>query len=124
MKPLPLPIPLCRAVDDLFQEPLEPPDVLRRQVAAHLARIRDVAAHEPMVDLARAEAVARACHALLDAWAGLPLDHQRWVQAACRYFVRADDEEDDLASIIGFDDDTEVLDHALDQIGRADLKEP
>lgn len=122
--PLLVPQALRDAVDELRRVPLYPPDGVRRRVIAHRRRVRAAAADNPQIDLARAEQVARACLALLDDWPRTVPDHRAWVQAACLYFVRAEDDEYDFDSVIGFDDDAEVLEYVLDEIGRPDLKEP
>lgn len=90
---------------------------LRAGVTAHLAHARRVAAADPFVDIARAEQVAAACLALLDAWPTLDDDARSWVAAACLYFADSDDDEDDFASILGFDDDAEVVNHVAARLG-------
>lgn len=68
-----------------------------------------------------ATAIASSCCALLDAWEQAPEPDQRAIQAACLYYVHLDDEEDDFSSVVGFDDDAEVLNHVANRLGRADL---
>jgi hypothetical protein len=46
-----------------------------------------------------------------------PEDHRRLVQAAVRYFVIEDDADSDLDSILGLDDDAEVLNAVLRHLG-------
>jgi uncharacterized membrane protein YkvA (DUF1232 family) len=106
----------------LRQTPPRTPDELRRLVTAHQKRAEQAAVADPFVDLARATQVADACLALLDALPTLPDDHRSWVAAACLYFVDEDDEEDDFASIVGFDDDAEVVTYVADRLGLPHLK--
>lgn len=119
-----IPLALRDAVDELRRQPLADPDDLRRRVTAYIARVRSVAAGVPEVDLDRAERVARICLALLDDWPTLAPEQRGWVQAACGYFVRAEDDEDDFVSVVGFDDDDEVVDHVLANLRRTDLRDP
>lgn len=90
---------------------------LRAGVAAHLTLARARAANDPFVDLARAEQVAAACLALLDAWPRLDDDGRSWVAAACLYFADTDDAEDDFTSLVGFDDDAEVVNQVAARLG-------
>ena len=49
-------------------------------------------------------------------------DHRnRLIQAACYYFVENDDEDGDLQSVYGFDDDAELLNVILEHLDRPDL---
>lgn len=90
---------------------------LRAAVTAHLALARARAAADPFVDLDRAEQVAAACLALLDAWPRLDDDGRSWLAAACLYFADTDDAEDDFTSLVGFDDDAEVVNHVAARLG-------
>ena len=109
-----------RALHELAPAPPRPVAALRAAVAAHHRAIAEAAAASPFVDGSRAAAVAAACDALLDAWPSLSAEHQRLVQAACVYFANPDDDEGDFASIIGFEDDVEVIRYVSQAIGRPD----
>lgn len=99
-----------------------PTPELRALVQAHLAATRTASAASPWVDLEGAEQVAAACLALLDATDDLSPEHRSWVQAACLYFAESDDGEADFDSIVGFDDDAEIVNHVCDRVGRTDLR--
>ena len=45
---------------------------------------------------------------------------RRVIQGAVRYFVLEDDIDGDLDSVLGFDDDAEVMNAALDHLGRSE----
>lgn len=96
------------------------PADLRERVTAHLATVRAAAERDPFVDLPRAEEVGAVLFTLLHSWPDDP-DAQRWIAAACRYFAERDDGDPDLDSIVGFDDDAEVVNYVLQQIHRTDL---
>jgi uncharacterized membrane protein YkvA (DUF1232 family) len=51
---------------------------------------------------------------------GTPESTRRLVQAAVRYFVIEEDADSDLDSILGLDDDAEVLNAVLRKLGHAD----
>lgn len=92
------------------REPL-PVEALEAAVAQHLDAIRAAAVDSPFVDLETAEEVAALCQALLPRLPLLDRQRRKLVQAACLYFAEAHDGEDDLHSVIGFDDDFEVVRH-------------
>ncbi|MBK9499263.1 MAG: hypothetical protein IPQ05_05905 [Leptospiraceae bacterium] len=46
-------------------------------------------------------------------WTELALDSQYWLKGAIAYYFLTEDEEDDISSAIGFDDDAEVLNACL-----------
>lgn len=97
--------------------PLLDPDALKRAVDAHLATVREAHTADPFVDEVTAARVATDLHAALDRWSALSEDARLHLQAAARYFTEIDDGEDDLGSIIGFDDDLEVVRDALSRLG-------
>jgi hypothetical protein len=101
-------------------QPAQTTDQLRQLVRAHLAAAQTASAHSPFVDLETAEALATTCLALLD-HVDAQSAHHDLVQAACLYFAAQDDEEDDFASPVGFDDDAEVIRHVAQTVGRPDL---
>ncbi|MEQ1503095.1 MAG: hypothetical protein ABMB14_12735 [Myxococcota bacterium] len=109
---------LTRSIEGLRGAPARGRDELRAAVEEHLAEVRRAAIDDPFVDLATAERVAAGCHALLDAWSGFDPDARAWTQVACLYFADPRDDEDDLASIVGFDDDLEVLHHVTERVCR------
>ncbi|MCB9795326.1 MAG: hypothetical protein H6741_21695 [Alphaproteobacteria bacterium] len=115
---MPLAPELSAALRRLLAQPLQPPEALRAQVLAHLQRAHDAVARDPFVDGARAEQVGAGCLALLDAWDVTPASQRALVQAACLYFAQEDDDEDDFASMVGFEDDAELFNHVVAELGR------
>ena len=97
-------------------QPPEGPAALRLCVVGHLEQVRAAAEASAFVDRTAAERVARSCLALLDGWWQLAPAHRSWVQAVCLYFVAPHDAEDE-GSILGFDDDLEVLAWVLARMG-------
>jgi len=106
----------------LLEEPLAPVEDLRKEVEQYVGHVREVALDSEFVDGELGQALGRCCLALLD---GLgrppePTEH-RLVQVACRYFSLEEDAYRDLGSLLGFDDDVEVLNVVLRILGRDDL---
>ncbi len=90
---------------------------LRALVTTHLARAETLAADDPFIDGARAQQVAEACLSLLEALPTLDAEQASWVAAACLYYGAVDDDEDDFDSLVGFDDDAEVVNYVADLLG-------
>lgn len=106
----------------LEQEP-RPLGELRDEVVAYLMHVRRAAEKSNVVDLEMAEAIGDAARALIRHFRSRRDDEeaQRLIHAAVLYFILEDDAEDDLASVIGFDDDAEVISAVAVVLDRPDL---
>lgn len=83
---------------------------------AHLAEVRAATHDNEFVDIEEAVRLHALLVDALGEWDSLS-DEQRAVLAnAVSYLVRTDDDEDDLGSPIGFEDDAEVVESALRRI--------
>ena len=117
-----LPSLLLPDLERLYSLPLATVDVLRAEVQEHLRQARQAARQSELVDLELAEAIATSCLGLIDS---LEVNHddgrQSLIQLACRYFVLTDDQDHDFDSMLGFDDDAQVLNAVARRIDRCDL---
>jgi hypothetical protein len=104
-------------VEDLASGPLQSVASLRGLVTAHVTTARSHAAQTALLDLDLAERLAAQCLELLTHHSTRAEPDQRLIQAACLYFAATDDEESDFTSLIGFEDDAEVITHIADQLG-------
>ena len=95
---------------------------LTTRIDEHVQAVRNALQHNEFLDLAAAEAITHGLVALLDAYPHCLPQHQTLIVGAVRYFVRYDDAEGDLVSVLGFDDDRMVLNHVAETIGRPELK--
>ena len=110
-------------VEQLIQEDLVSSDELRFEIEKYSSKIDRFARKRADLDVNLAECIAQSCLALLDTLMhDSPVEHRRLMQVACRYFVEEDDEEGDLGSVFGFDDDAEVLNIVVRKLGRPDLE--
>jgi uncharacterized membrane protein YkvA (DUF1232 family) len=106
----------------LVEEPPLPLGELRDEVAAYMIRLEREADEDDAIDLDMAEAIAESLRGLLEHVAEEgDEDAHRLVHAAVRYFILEEDAEDDLASLIGFDDDAEVVTEVAEALDRPDL---
>lgn len=79
--------------------------VLGERMRAHLAQVRAAARDNEFVDLPEAVRLHMLLVEALESWAGLGAAQRAALAAAVDYLVRTDDEEDDLRSPIGLEDD-------------------
>ena len=89
---------------------------LRETMRAHLEHVRAAARDNEFVDAAEAIRLHTLLAEALESWEHLDADQREVLADAIDYLVRTDDEEDDLRSPIGFEDDAEVVEAALDKI--------
>ncbi|MDA0674420.1 MAG: hypothetical protein O3C67_12030 [Cyanobacteria bacterium] len=96
--------------------PLTPSQLLE-QVRAHRERAAAIAATNPMVNLALANALATLYGQLVAGWEQLSPAAVPWLKGAMLYFAKVDDDDPDFDSPIGFEDDVEVLNACLTLAG-------
>ena len=89
---------------------------LRETMKAHLEHVRSAARDNEFVDAAEAIRLHMLLAEALESWSLLDADQREVLADAVHYLVQTDDEEDDLRSPIGFEDDAEVVEAALKKI--------
>jgi hypothetical protein len=89
----------------------------------HFARVQEAAEDNEFVDVVEAQRLHGLLRGALGTWTDLVPAQRRTLSEAVTYLVRTDDEEDDLRSPIGFEDDSAVVAAALRQIGLHDRQE-
>ncbi len=117
--PLAIPHAAQSLWDELMSQPLLAVHELYQQLSAYEAELNDRRRQrDPDVDATLARELVVACRQLLDSLDGqTPDDTRHMVQAAVRYFIIEDDAEADLTSILGLDDDAEVVNAVLTRLG-------
>jgi uncharacterized membrane protein YkvA (DUF1232 family) len=110
------------SVELLLRRPASTRERLVSELDAYTRRIDDSARRRPDLDVNLAEAILRTCRTLLGDWTDLSEEERRLVQLACDYYVDPYDEDGDLESVFGFDDDAEVVNLVLNELGREDLQ--
>lgn len=118
---MPLPPELQTHLDRLLQTPVTTNIDLTRQVIAHLDAAEAQASKSALVDAELARRITTSLLTLLDHWEDMPKPHRRLLQAACEYFVETTDDDHDFHSVIGFEDDAELLNHVARTLDRDDL---
>ena len=95
-------------------------DELHQRAQEHVERARQANAKNPFVNARFAEAICGAIDAVVGEWGSFTPEAQYWLRGAIQHFYHADDGEHDFHSVIGFDDDAQVLNACLQLAGRAD----
>jgi uncharacterized membrane protein YkvA (DUF1232 family) len=105
----------------LVSQPLVPTTELQGELRTYRQSLARNAQWNDEVDPRLAQALDNACVKLLSTVdAQTPPAERQAIQAAVRYFILEDDAESDLDSVIGLDDDAEVLNAVLAHLGRSD----
>ncbi len=97
------------------------PGELLASARAHLDEVRQAAARNSFVNIRLAEEICDRLHSVAAHWQRLPPGSQPWLKAAMAYFSACLDDEPDLTSPIGFEDDCEILNACLQLAARSDL---
>jgi uncharacterized membrane protein YkvA (DUF1232 family) len=118
-----LPDTLQSRVRDLFPvgEP-GPPQELRARVDEHLRETAKAAGKNEFVDTTLAYTIAQRLRIVLEDWPSLTQDERAAVHAAIEYFALSEDAEDDLESVLGFEDDAQVVNACLRFLDRSHLE--
>lgn len=93
-------------------------DQLTRRLAQHLRVVRAAAQENEFVDLPLAEQLHARLGEVVERWVDYDAEQRKIIAEAVGYLVRTDDDENDLRSPVGFDDDAEVVEEALHRISR------
>ena len=111
-------------LERLDGEALVPLSALGAELAKYTSELREQAQHTEFYDLETAKKTAGLCQKLLVALRVEPDQAQhRLIQVAIRYFAFAKDAEDDNDSLIGFDDDLQVVIAVIEELGLSYLLE-
>ena len=107
-----------RIAEQLFEETLVPLPVLSDELEQYVESLSAHAANAEFVDDGIAEKITALCWKLIGAMPEQPDERQhRLTQLAVNYFVLAEDGHDDQHSMIGFDDDLEVVSAVVRELG-------
>ena len=108
--------PLCENLG--LEEVLQ----LMGEVYEHAQKAQQALKTNEFLDVKTAWRIAKVLNQLLTQYDSFPETQQKLIVGAARYFVHEQDLEPDTASILGFDDDVQVVNYVLDCIGQPELK--
>lgn len=92
------------------------------EIDEHVAQVRLALRVNEFLDVAMAEKIATKLKRLLEKIESYPREKQHLIVGAARYFVKSNDAQADLSSLLGFDDDVEVLNYVLAELGHHEMR--
>lgn len=111
-------MPLCEALPETAVS------TLTTKIDEYLLAIQAALQQNEFMDIQLAREIAECLHLVLQDYGRYPADQQALIVGAARYFIKNDDAEHDLYSVLGLDDDAAVLNYLLDTLNRPELKIP
>lgn len=113
-----------RIIEQLNEESLVSPKVLSDELQEYVEELNSHSTNAELLDDGLAVRIAWLCGKLLEALPDQPDERQhRLTQLAVNYFVLAEDGHDDNHSLIGFDDDLDVVVAVIKELGLTELLE-
>jgi uncharacterized membrane protein YkvA (DUF1232 family) len=97
------------------------PNILKQQIQKYLKEIEKETLQNEFINLPLAKKIAGVCLLLLDAYDQYNEEEKKFINATINYFLHSHDEEEDLYSPLGFDDDAEILNECLRLLKKEDL---
>ena len=111
-----------QSVARLADEPLRTAAALVAEVRDYVRVVEAAAAKDAFIDAKVAAALAGASVELATRCEAGAAEDRLLAQVAIRYFILEDDAEGDLSSVVGFDDDAEVMNAVVELLGMDDLR--
>ncbi len=108
----------------LLDQTAVPASVLQAEIDDYLATVRRVGPMVAFIDVGEAEKLAKATTGLVELLAtDRDATTHAVVQAATRYFVE-EEEDEEVTGVLGFDDDIQIVNAVCRAVGRSDLVIP
>jgi hypothetical protein len=79
----------------------------------HLRQTEHAYASNRLINVRLAQAMVTVLSGLSNEWSSLTASAQFWLRGSMQYFAKSNDDEPDLQSPIGFEDDVEILNACL-----------
>jgi len=94
---------------------------MKEKMDQYFNSVKKAYKNNSIVNVNLAAAIVSSIHTVCVDWESIPEVARPWCKGMIQYFIETDDDENDLESPIGFDDDAEVLNACLKFAGRSDL---
>ena len=105
-----LPPKIAEFFRQCLEGPLKSSEELRRDLERYQARLRHEHRRAELLDIKTADTLVEICQKMLESMSvGTSEEHHRLIQGAVQYLSLVEDEESDIESPIGFDDDALVI---------------
>ena len=96
-------------------------DEMKEKTDQYFISIEKAYENNSIVNVNLAAAIVSSIHAVCLDWETIPETAKPWCKGMIQYFIETNDDENDLESPIGFDDDADVLNACLKFANRPDL---
>ena len=96
-------------------------DEMKAKTDQYFITIKKAHEKNSIVNVNLAAAIVDSIHCVCLDWKTIPEIARPWCKGMIQYFIETNDDENDLKSPIGFDDDAEVLNACLKFAGRPEL---
>lgn len=113
-----LPNEIRQAYERYLKIPVADKATLKNKLEAYMTTVLNASGENEFLDYPTAQKLNMSLLKLLDACS---IDQLPQVQAAVIYFISADDASPDLESILGFDDDAQVVNAVCCHLGHPQL---
>lgn len=108
----------------LLNDASVPMKQLTDEIEKYLTTVRSVGPYVALIDVDEAERIGERCVSLLQLASTSALPHAHTItQAAIRYFITEDD-DDEVTGVLGFDDDVQIINAVCRALQRPDLVLP
>lgn len=97
-------------------------NLLSSKVSEHLTSAKNSLDSNEFIDIKAAESLARVSHYLIEKLIDMSNEDKQLAVAAIYYFIESEDDEHDFDSILGFDDDIQVMNKIVNHLGYANME--
>lgn len=97
------------------------PSILKQKVESYVERIKEEITHNEFINVELAKKIRDVCMVLIDEYEKASNIDKKYINATINYFITTDDDEEDLFSPLGFDDDAEIINECLKLIKKENL---
>jgi hypothetical protein len=94
---------------------------MKKKTDLYYKKVKLAYENNSIVNVKLASAIVSSIHSVCAEWENIPDTAKPWCKGMIQYFTEQDDDENDLESPIGFDDDADVMNSCLKFAGRSDL---
>jgi uncharacterized membrane protein YkvA (DUF1232 family) len=95
--------------------------LLKESLEKYMDKIKEETAYNEFINVSLATKIKDVCMILINDYEKVDNEKKKYIVATINYFVTTDDEEEDLFSPLGFDDDTEILNECLSLVNKKEL---
>jgi uncharacterized membrane protein YkvA (DUF1232 family) len=97
------------------------PNLLKNSIEKYMQRIEEETTSNEFINVTLANKIKDVCMILIKDYEKVDNEKKKYIVATINYFITAYDDEEDLFSPLGFDDDAEVLNECLILIDKKEL---